>query len=271
MAKSLVIVESPAKAKTINKYLGRGFVVRASMGHVRDLPKSKLGVDIENSFKPTYVNLATRKAALKQMRADAKDADAVYLAPDPDREGEAIAWHISKALKLSDDKLFRVTFNEITKTAVKAAFEHPGKIDMCKVNAQQARRILDRIVGYQLSPLLWKKVAKGLSAGRVQSVAVRLIVEREKLIRAFVPEEFWRITVQLAPSDRKAEQFQAELTEWNGAEFRPAKGEEAQAIATALREAAYTVKGVERKEQKVAPPSPFSTSLLQQTASTRLR
>ena len=273
MAKCLVIVESPAKAKTIQKYLGKGYKVKASMGHVRDLPKSKLGVDIDNGFAPTYVNLRTRSATLKEMRAAAKGIDACYLAPDPDREGEAIAWHVAAALKLPEDKIFRVTFNEITKGAIKEAFKHPGKIDMTKVNAQQARRILDRIVGYQLSPLLWKKVAKGLSAGRVQSVAVRLIVEREKEIRAFVPEEFWEITARFAQAGNKDEaaQFEAKLAEWDGNEFRPGEGVEANAAADALRGADYEVGAIEQKRQKRAPGPPFSTSLLQQQSSTRLR
>jgi len=273
VAKSLVIVESPAKARTIQKYLGPGYTVHASMGHVRDLPKRTLGVDIEDGFKPTYENLRGRAATLKKIRSAAKGADAIYLAPDPDREGEAIAWHLAQALRLPQSKVFRVTFNEITKRAVKNAFKDPGKIDMAKVNAQQARRILDRIVGYQLSPLLWKKVAKGLSAGRVQSVAVRLIAEREKEIRAFVPEEFWRILAKLAPAGSRdeAEQFEAELAEWKGEKFRPAKGEEAQAVAEALRAADYVVGAVERKQQKVSPGPPFHTSSLQQAASTRLR
>jgi len=273
VAKFLVIVESPAKAKTIQKYLGRDYVVRASMGHVRDLPKSKLGVDVEKRFAPTYVTLRTRSAALKQMRAAAKGIEACYLAPDPDREGEAIAWHVAAALKLPENKTFRVTFNEITKRAVRRAFEDPGKIDMAKVNAQQARRILDRIVGYQLSPLLWKKVAKGLSAGRVQSVAVRLVVEREREIQAFKPEEFWEITAELSPAGSAAEsdRFEAKLAEWDGEEFRPGQGDQAESIATALRAAAYEVAGVERKEQKLSPGPPFSTSLLQQQSSTRLR
>ncbi len=273
MAKSLVIVESPAKAKTIQKYLGQGYTVRASMGHVRDLPKNELGVDIENGFAPTYVTLRSRAKALKNLRAAAKGAEKISLCPDPDREGEAIAWHVAKALKLPDARVRRVTFNEITKNAVQAAFKNPGKIDMARVNAQQARRILDRIVGYQLSPLLWKKVAKGLSAGRVQSVAVRLIVEREKEIQAFVPEEYWRITATLAPAgaEDEAEQFDADLVEWNGKKFRPAEGDEAQTAAKALRQAEYVVDAGERKEQRSAPPPPFSTSLLQQRASAQLR
>ena len=272
MAKSLVIVESPAKAKTIQKYLGRGYTVKASMGHVRDLPKNEIGVDIEHGFAPTYTTLKDRAKVLAALRTSAKDADTVYLAPDPDREGEAIAWHVAQALKLPDKKVRRVTFNEITQRAIRDAFQHPTQIDMARVNAQQARRILDRIVGYQLSPLLWKKVAKGLSAGRVQSVAVRLIVEREKEIRAFKPEEFWQILAKLAPQGGNAEteSFTAELATWKGKKFRPAKGEEAQAVAESLRGAGYAVAAVERKQQKTAPGPPFNTSLLQQQASVLL-
>ncbi|MFW6158961.1 MAG: type I DNA topoisomerase, partial [Planctomycetota bacterium] len=269
---SLVIVESPAKAKTINKYLGKGYRVEASMGHVRDLPKKKLGVDIEHGFEPTYQTIRGRGKTLKKLRSAAKSADSVYLAPDPDREGEAIAWHVVQALKLPDAKAYRVTFNEITKRAVRAAFEHPGKIDMARVNAQQARRVLDRIVGYQLSPLLWKKVAKGLSAGRVQSVAVRLIVEREKEIRAFEPEEYWEIRATLAPAgEGEGQSFEAELLKWQGEKFRPDNEDDAQTVARALRAATFTVDQVKKKKQKKSPGPPFNTSLLQQAASSRLR
>jgi DNA topoisomerase-1 len=273
LAKSLVIVESPAKAKTIQKYLGKGYAVRASMGHVRDLPRRKLGVDIEDDFKPTYETLKGRGQVLKKIRAAAKGAEKVYLAPDPDREGEAIAWHIVQALKLPKSKARRVTFNEITRRAVREAFEHPGEIDMAKVEAQQARRVLDRIVGYQLSPLLWKKVAKGLSAGRVQSVAVRLIVEREKEIQAFEPEEYWEIKATLAPggSDEESDRFEAELVEWQGKKLKVSDGDTARAIVEALASEPFSVAAVERKRQKKGPGPPFSTSLLQQAASTRLR
>ena len=191
--KALVIVESPAKAKTINKYLGENFIVKASMGHVRDLPKKDIGVDIENNFEPTYEILVTRKKIIGELRAASKNSRRVYLATDLDREGEAIAWHLRHALDLTDDDVQRVVFNEITKTAILKAFEHPRRIDQDKVNAQQARRILDRLVGYKVSPLLWKKVARGLSAGRVQSVAVKVIVDREKEISAFIPEEYWKL------------------------------------------------------------------------------
>src|SRR5688572_24838151 len=193
--KSLVIVESPAKARTINKYLGKDYVVKASMGHIRDLPKGRFGIDIEGGFIPDYTTIRGKAKVLSELKKLARVAPSIYLAPDMDREGEAIAWHLAESLDLPDpEKVFRVVFNEITKKAILEAFEHPGKLDMDKVEAQQARRVLDRIMGYKLSPLLWKKIAKGLSAGRVQSVAVRLIVEREKEIRAFVKEEYWRVT-----------------------------------------------------------------------------
>src|SRR3954471_15786404 len=190
--KSLVIVESPAKAKTINKYLGDAFVVKASMGHVRDLPSKGMGVDLK-TFEPEYEVLESRGKVIKELRALAKDASDVYLATDLDREGEAIAWHLKEALNLSDERVKRVIFNAITKSEIQKAFKNPHKIDIDRVNAQQARRILDRIVGYEISPLLWRKLAKGLSAGRVQSVAVRLIVEREREIEAFTPAEYWKI------------------------------------------------------------------------------
>src|SRR5437763_96764 len=207
--KHLVIVESPAKARTINKYLGADYEVVASKGHVRDLPKSRFGIDIEGGWIPTYRNLVDRKEVLASLKKQAAKAGMVYLAPDPDREGEAIAWHLKEALGLDDDRTHRVTFNEITKRAIQEAFAHPGTIDMDRVAAQEARRFLDRVVGYKLSPLLRSKVARGLSAGRVQSVAVRLIVEREREIQNFKSEEFWKITATLAPEgtvDRAAVQ-----------------------------------------------------------------
>jgi DNA topoisomerase I len=195
--KALVIVESPAKAKTINKYLGNDYVVKASLGHVRDLPQKDFGIDVSDDFKPTYEVVKGRTKVVQELRRLAADAPEIYLATDLDREGEAIAWHLVEALNLPEDKVRRVIFNAITKAAITEAFAHPHEIDHGRVNAQQARRILDRIVGYELSPLLWKKVAKGLSAGRVQSVAVRLIVDREREIRAFVPEESWKLTACL--------------------------------------------------------------------------
>jgi DNA topoisomerase I len=205
--KALVVVESPAQAKTINKYLGRGYVVRASLGHVRDLPEHGLGVEIEKGFAPTYELVPGRRKVVGELKKLAEKAPAVYLATDLDREGEAIAWHLAQALELDEKTTHRVVFNEITQAAIREAFRNPRHIDMDKVNAQQARRILDRIVGYELSPLLWKKVAKGLSAGRVQSVAVRLIVEREKEIRAFIPSEHWEIAAYFATSPELAERL----------------------------------------------------------------
>ncbi len=198
MAKSLVIVESPAKAKTILKFLGRNYSVKASMGHVRDLPKKSLGVDEKKNFKPTYEILPGRKKIIDELKKAAKSADKVFLAPDPDREGEAICWHLSEILKKTNKNLYRVMFNEITKRAVVHGIKNPSKLDLNKVDAQQTRRILDRLVGYKISPLLWEKVRRGLSAGRVQSVALRIVVEREQEIRAFEPEEYWSLTALLA-------------------------------------------------------------------------
>jgi DNA topoisomerase I len=268
----LVIVESPAKAKTINRYLGRDYKVRASMGHVRDLPKSKLGVDIEDNFNPTYRALAGRKKVLDELKKLAKDADQIFLATDLDREGEAIAWHLAEALKVPAKKLRRVIFNEITKTAIRAAFKKPLELDMDKVNAQQARRILDRIVGYQLSPLLWSKIRRGLSAGRVQSVVVRLIVERERAIEAFNPEEYWELHADLAAQDASADDaFRAKLAKLKG---KPVKlGDEAvtTALVEGLTNLPFTVTSVKEKQRVLKPSAPFNTSSLQQQASIKLR
>jgi len=198
MSKSLVIVESPAKAKTINRYLGDGFTVKASMGHVRDLPKKDLGVDVDKDFKPTYIDIPGRKEVISGLKSAAKASSAVYLAADPDREGEAICAHLRDLLESKNRQFYRVVFNEITRDAVREAFEHPGQIDEHLVEAQQARRILDRLVGYQVSPLLWDKVKRGISAGRVQTVALRLIVEREREIQAFLKQEYWTITALVA-------------------------------------------------------------------------
>ena len=268
-----MIVESPKKAKSINKFLGSGFVVKASMGHVRDLPKRKLSIDVEHGYTPDYEIMAAKKETVGELKREAAKADMVYLATDPDREGEAIAWHLQKALGLPDDRVRRVAFHEITERAVKEAFHHVGPIDMDKVNAQQARRFLDRFVGYQLSPLLWSKVARHLSAGRVQSVAVRLIAEREKEIRAFVSEEYWRITATLSPAGSEAEsdRFAAELAEWQGAKFAARTEAEAHAIRDALASAPYAVKSVEEVEKLDKADAPFKTSTLQQQAAIRLR
>ena len=275
--KNMVIVESPAKAKTIGKYLGASFFVRSSMGHVRDLPEKKLSVDIENNFTPEYKIIPSRKKLISELLADSKKADAIYLASDLDREGEAIAWHLTQALGISDEKARRVTFNEITKDAILEAFNHPSPINMAKVNAQQARRILDRIVGYQISPLLWKKISKGLSAGRVQSVAVRLIVEREKEIREFKPQEYWRITAELKtisgdilkPENLKT--FKALLLKFNNENIEIKNETQATDIVSELQKAGYCVAHVKKQTKRNNAPPPFTTSLLQQQASTRLQ
>jgi DNA topoisomerase-1 len=271
--RALVIVESPKKARSINKFLGSSYVVKASMGHVRDLPKRKLGLDVTHGYVPDYEIMPAKKETVGDLKKEAAKAEMVYLATDPDREGEAIAWHLQKALDLHDDRVRRVLFFEITEKAVREAFEHVSPIDMDKVNAQQARRFLDRFVGYQLSPLLWKKVARNLSAGRVQSVAVRLIAEREKEIKAFVSEEYWKITAHLAPAGAKAEndQFEAELAEWRGEKFSAKNEQDAHAIRDALAAARYAVAKVEASEKTDKPDAPFKTSTLQQQAAIRLR
>ncbi|MDP6381073.1 MAG: type I DNA topoisomerase, partial [Phycisphaerae bacterium] len=244
------------------------------MGHVRDLPVKKLGVNIEHDFAPTYKIMPGKTKVVRQLKKETDAAKDVYLATDMDREGEAIAWHLIHALKLPEDKIHRVVFNEITKSAILQAFENPHEVDIAKVNAQQARRILDRIVGYQLSPLLWRKVAKGLSAGRVQSVAVRLVAEREREIRAFVTEEYWKATASLASRearDPEKEKFLAELAKYGGEKFRPSEGEVAKTAVDELRGADYTVTGVKQTERSERAPAPFTTSTLQQAASIRLR
>ncbi|MBM4017341.1 MAG: type I DNA topoisomerase [Planctomycetes bacterium] len=269
MAKNLVIVESPAKAKTIERYLGKDYRVEASMGHVRDLPERSLGVDIEHDFKPDYEVLRGKKKVVAGLRKAAGPAAAVFMATDLDREGEAIAWHLCEALGLAPGDVRRVVFNEITEKAIAEAFSSPGHINMNKVSAQEARRILDRLVGYKLSPLLWKKVAKGLSAGRVQSVAVRLVVEREREIRAFRPEEYWTIAAMLArPGEEQA--FRALLAEVDGEKFRPAAGGAARAVGDRLRCAAYRVLAVRQKALQDKAPPPFITSELQRAAATEL-
>ena len=273
-ARSLVIVESPKKANSINKFLGSGFVVKASKGHVRDLPKKgkDMGIDVAHGYAPTY-EVTAEKNVLGELQREADKADTVYLATDPDREGEAIAWHLREVLNLPDERVRRVTFHEITERAVKEAFGHGGPINMDMVNAQQARRFLDRFVGWQLSPLLWSKVARHLSAGRVQSVAVRLIADREKEIRAFVSEEYWKITATLAPAGSTAEsdRFEALLTEWQGAKFEAKAEAEARAIHDALAEASYAVTSVEEVEKLDKADPPFKTSTLQQQGAIRLR
>src|SRR5499433_589487 len=228
MAKALVVVESPAKAKTINKYLGRDYKVVASMGHIRDLPKSKLGVDIENDFEETYESIESRKKVIKELKDAAKDATEIYVATDPDREGEAIGWHLTQELKGKKRKIHRLTFNEITKKAVQDALKHPKVIDENMVDAQRARRVLDRLVGYKISPLLWDKVRRGLSAGRVQSVALKLVADREREIEKFVPEEYWNLFARLGGS--VPPEFDAKLFKKNGEAIRVGNEEQSKAI-----------------------------------------
>ncbi|MEK6759459.1 MAG: type I DNA topoisomerase [Deltaproteobacteria bacterium] len=268
MGKSLVIVESPAKAKTINKFLGKDFIVIASVGHLKDLPKSKLGIDIENGFEPFYETIKGKANTLKELKKAGKTAEKIFLAPDPDREGEAIAWHIADEIDKGRKKTFRVLFNEITEKAVTDAIAHPTVLDQHKFEAQQARRILDRLVGYQVSPILWDKVRRGLSAGRVQSVAVRLICDREREIQAFVPKEYWSETAEFAHSSGGV--FKAKLAKKDGKKFEINNEQESDAVLSDLKGASYSVDEVEKKETKRNPAAPFITSKLQQEASRKL-
>ena len=272
MAKHLVIVESPAKCKTISKYLGKDYAVRATMGHIIDLPEKELGVDIEKDFRPKYIPSKGKRKVLRELKSEAMKVENVFLAPDPDREGEAIAWHVAETIKTENASIKRVMFNEITKRAVLAAFEQPKEIDMNKVNAQQARRILDRIVGYQVSPILWRTVFKGLSAGRVQSVALRLICEREELIRAFVQKEYWSIQGLFEYNDS---QFSAKLFSvdgFKGDQENPLIPNEttAKSIIDRLKGKNFTVIDVVRSEKQRKPYPPFITSTLQQEAARKL-
>jgi DNA topoisomerase I len=262
MQKSLVIVESPAKAHTINRYLGPGYVVKASMGHIRDLPKSKLGVDLEHDFTPTYVVIPERKKTVAELQKAAGDSSAVILAADPDREGEAISWHLARLLETANPNIRRAVFHEITKQAVEEAFQHLGTLDENMFRAQQTRRILDRLVGYQISPLLWKKIGKGLSAGRVQSIALRLICEREKEIKAFVAEEYWSVTAQLEATQPPP--FKANLVKLDGKKFKVAEGARAQELVDSLKEKPFILENVTVKEKKRHPGPPYITSTLQQ-------
>ena len=279
MTKGLVIVESPAKAKTIQKYLGTGYTVEASLGHVKDLPKSTLGVDIENDFDTEYIVIPGKEKIVARLKKLAGSADMIYLAPDPDREGEAIAAHLADELgngskskkkrKEQAERIRRVTFNEITKRAVQEAFEHPRDIDENLVDAQQARRVLDRLVGYQVSPLLWDKVRRGLSAGRVQTVALRLIVEREREIKAFEKKEYWTIDAHLAASKPPA--FDARFLGKGEEKIEIPNGDEAEKIRAALEKADWLVRTVDRKERRRNAAPPFTTSKLQQDSSRKLR
>jgi len=269
MADKLIIVESPAKANTIKKFLGGRTKVVASMGHIRDLPKSKLGVNIENNFEPEYINIRGKGDLIKSLKKDAKSAKKVYLATDPDREGEAIAWHLAHLLDIPEESKSRVTFNEITKTAVQKAIKEPRQIDINLVNAQQARRVLDRIVGYKISPVLWKKVRKGLSAGRVQSVAVKLIVDRENEIESFIPEEYWNIIANLLDTKSK-KKFEAKLVGKDNKKIEIHTKEEVDEILKAIDEAKFIVSDVKKGERKRNPAPPFTTSTMQQEASRKL-
>ncbi|WP_311403490.1 type I DNA topoisomerase [Limosilactobacillus vaginalis] len=266
--KKLVIVESPSKAKTIGKFLGRSYKVVASLGHVRDLPKSRMGVDIENDYQPDYISIRGKGDVIKELRKDAKNAKAVYLASDPDREGEAIAWHVSNILKLDDSEKNRVTFNEITKDAVKEAFNEPRTINMDLVDAQQARRVLDRLVGYSISPILWKKVKKGLSAGRVQSVALNLTIQRENEIRNFKPEEYWTIDAEFK---HNREKFKAAFFGENGKKVSLKNNDDVQRILGKLdKNKEFAITKVTKRERKRQPQPPFTTSTMQQDANRRL-
>lgn len=268
MAKNLVIVESPAKVKTIRKFLGSRYDVEASMGHVRDLPKSQLGIDVEHDFEPKYITIRGKGDLLARLRREAKNADHVFLATDPDREGEAISWHLVTALNLDPKKMRRITFNEITKNAVRTSLKNPRDIDMNLVNAQQARRVLDRLVGYEISPVLWKKVKRGLSAGRVQSVALRIIARREKEIADFIPSEYWTLDALLqVPGQKKPLEAKFFGTD---RKMTVSSKEEMDRIVRELEQADFTVSELRKGERVRKPPLPFTTSTLQQDASNRL-
>ena len=269
MADKLVIVESPAKANTIKKFLGGNTKVVASMGHIRDLPKSKMGIDIEHDFEPQYINIRGKGDLIKSLKKDAKQAKKVYLATDPDREGEAIAWHLAKILEENKEKITRVTFNEITKTAVQKAIKSSRDIDINLVDAQQARRVLDRIVGYKISPVLWKKVKRGLSAGRVQSVAVKLIVDREEEIEKFIPEEYWNIYADLK-DEKSKKTFEARFYGKDGKKQEIHKKEECDEILKNIKDQKYIITEVKKGERKRTPAPPFTTSTMQQEASRKL-
>lgn len=268
MAKSLVVVESPAKAKTIGKYLGRNFVVKASVGHIKDLPKSKLGVDVDDDFTPHYSIIPAKTKLVKELRSAARESTDVYLAADPDREGEAICQHLFEELSNKSRNIYRVLFHEITKNAIEEAFKRPGRINRNKVDAQQTRRILDRLVGYKISPLLWEKVRRGLSAGRVQTVALRLIVEREQEIRAFKSEEYWTLAARLAAGSPP--EFTAKARMLDGKKWNVSDGGTTGAIVEELKQARFVVQKIHRREKKKYPVPPFITSKLQQEAARKL-
>ncbi|MGI6537355.1 MAG: type I DNA topoisomerase [Caldicoprobacterales bacterium] len=271
MTQKLVIVESPTKAKTIKKFLGRNFKVEASMGHIRDLPKSQLGVDIDNNFEPKYITIRGKGEILVKLRKAAKNADEIYLATDPDREGEAIAWHLTHVLKINGDSPCRIEFNEITKQAVTNAIKNPRLLNQNLIDAQQARRVLDRVVGYKISPLLWRKVRKGLSAGRVQSVATRIICDRENEIQAFRPEEYWTLKGVFYPdTDKKYHEFEAYLYGWKNERITPNNKEEIDQILSRLDKVTFKVERIQKGQRKRKAPAPFTTSTLQQDAARKL-
>ena len=269
MADRLIIVESPAKANTIKKFLGGSTKVVASMGHIRDLPKSKLGVNCEKDFEPEYINIRGKGDLIKTLKKDAASSKKIYLATDPDREGEAIAWHLAHILEIPEDSVCRVTFNEITKETVQESMKKPRKIDLNLVDAQQARRVLDRIVGYKISPMLWKKVKRGLSAGRVQSVAVKLIVEREEEIENFIPEEYWNIYTTLVDEKSKKD-FEAHFYGKDGKKLEINSEKEVNEILDAIKKQKYIVDDIKKSQKKRTPAPPFTTSTMQQEASRKL-
>jgi DNA topoisomerase-1 len=269
MSKGLIVVESPAKVKTIQKFLGEDYVVKASVGHIKDLPEGELGVDLEKDFQPEYVTISGKGKIIRELKKASKEVKNIYLGPDPDREGEAIAWHIAEEIGDGDKNIYRVLFNEITKKAVLDAIRHPGKLQQSKYEAQQARRILDRLVGYQVSPILWEKVRRGLSAGRVQSVAVRIVCEREREIQDFVSEEYWSLTANLKGKNSPVS-FDAKLTKWKGKKVKIANESEALAIKKALESVPYSVSKIVQQEKQRHPFPPFITSRLQQEAYRKL-
>ncbi|WP_454053504.1 type I DNA topoisomerase [Clostridium sp. Marseille-Q7071] len=269
MGQKLVIVESPAKAKTIKKYLGKNYIVEASMGHVRDLPKSQLGVDIDNNYEPKYITIRGKGELLEKLKKEAKKSEKVYLATDPDREGEAISWHLAKALKISEDEKCRIEFNEVTKTAVKAAIKNPRQINENVFDAQQARRVLDRLVGYEISPILWRKIKWGLSAGRVQSVALKIICDREKEISEFIPKEYWTVECDVFKDSQK-ESFVIKLHSKDGEKIEISSEEESDKIISDLQNGTFIVKSIKNSEKNKNPLPPFTTSTLQQDAYRKL-
>ena len=264
--KTLVIVESPSKAKTIGKFLGGHYKVMASVGHVRDLPKSKLGIDVENDFEPQYISIRGKGDIIKELKREAKNATKVYLATDPDREGEAISWHLAFLLGIDINTPCRIVFNEITEKAIKVAVKNPRPIDIDLVDAQQARRVVDRLVGYQISPLLWRKIRRGLSAGRVQSAALKIICDREKQIQDFVPKEYWNIGAVF----QKEKKFTARLAEYKGKKLVVENGLQAENVIADLKAGQFTVESILKKERSRKPYAPFTTSSLQQDASNKL-